>query len=212
MTQTLIKINIRVQYIRYTSEYIPKLQLHQHSLLTRKVFSRHNLSAQVFFSVLSGSSSSPCHLHLQVIFTWIWIITWSLSSSLDLNHPSIWIISGASSLDLYQPLIWIISAGSSILNLHRCYLMILLVIGISTDPALFHVGCRPIQHVGLRPVLTYDHVGTNPIIISERKRPTLTYDHVVTNPTTLSRKAQHLHLINQWSNKGTTLTLGHVRN
>ena len=28
-----------IQYMKYTSEYIPKLQLHQHSLLTRKVFS-----------------------------------------------------------------------------------------------------------------------------------------------------------------------------
>ena len=58
-----------IQYIRYTSEYILKLQRHQHSLLTRKVLSRHNLSAQVFFSVSSG------HLHIQVIFIWIWIIT-----------------------------------------------------------------------------------------------------------------------------------------
>ena len=28
-----------IQYIKYTSEYIPKLQIHQHSLLTRKVLS-----------------------------------------------------------------------------------------------------------------------------------------------------------------------------
>ena len=28
-----------IQYIKYTSEYISKLQIHQHSLLTRKVFS-----------------------------------------------------------------------------------------------------------------------------------------------------------------------------
>ena len=28
-----------IQYMKYTSEYIPKLQIHQHSLLTRKVFS-----------------------------------------------------------------------------------------------------------------------------------------------------------------------------
>ena len=39
-----------IQYIKYTSEYIPKLQIHQHSLLTRKVFSRHNSSAQVFIT------------------------------------------------------------------------------------------------------------------------------------------------------------------
>ena len=28
-----------IQYMKYTSEYIPKLQTHQHSLLTRKEFS-----------------------------------------------------------------------------------------------------------------------------------------------------------------------------
>ena len=91
--------------------------------------------------------------------------------------------------------------------------MILLVTGSSTDPAIFHAGCRPIQHVGLRPTLTFDHVGTNPIIISERKLPALTYDHVVTYPTILSerpntyiwstnerRKAQHLHLGMQGTN------------
>ena len=27
------------QYMKYTSEYVSKLQIHQHSLLTRKVFS-----------------------------------------------------------------------------------------------------------------------------------------------------------------------------
>ena len=70
------------------SEYILKLQIHQHSLLTRKVFSRHNLSAQVLFSISSGSSSS--HLHLQVIFI--------VKSSLDLDHHWI-IIKVGSSLD-----------------------------------------------------------------------------------------------------------------
>ena len=37
-----------IQYMKYTIEYIPKLQIHQHSLLTRKVFSWHNSLAQVF--------------------------------------------------------------------------------------------------------------------------------------------------------------------
>ena len=111
------RINIRLQYIRNTSEYILKLRLHQHSLLTRKVFSQHNLIAQVFFSVSYGSSSSlrhlhlqfisifksslsSSHLHLQVIFTWIWIIVTGSGSSLDLDH--LWsVISGSrSSLDL----------------------------------------------------------------------------------------------------------------
>ena len=92
------ELNIGVQYIRYTDEYILNLQFHQHSLLTRKVFSRHNLLAQVFFSVSSGSSSGLCHLqshlYVQVIFICIWIITRSGSSSLDLDHHHwIWIIS-----------------------------------------------------------------------------------------------------------------------
>ena len=143
----LPRVNIKVQYMITTSEYIPKFQLHQHSLLTRKVFSQHNLSSQVFFSVSSRSSSSPCHLHLQVIFIFnsssssthihhrIWIITRSRSSSLDLDHHWIWIISGS---------------GRSLLDHHHgCYLLILLVTGIYTEPALFHVGCRPSLHVGL---------------------------------------------------------------
>ena len=115
------RINIGLHYIRNIDEYVPKLQLHQHSLLTRKVFSRHNISAQAFFSVSSGSSSSnlrlhvififksslfSSHLHLQVIFIFrsssfsshlhhrIWIITRSGSSSLDLDHHWIWIITG----------------------------------------------------------------------------------------------------------------------
>ena len=113
------------------------------------------------------SSLSLSNLHLQVIFIWIWIITRSGSSSLDLDHHSIWIISGASSLDLDHPSIWIISVGSSSLDLHGCYLMILLIIGISTDPTLFHARCRPSHHVVLHPALTSDHVGTNPIIILE---------------------------------------------
>ena len=33
-----------IQYMKYTSEYILKLQIHQQSILTRKVFSLHNLS------------------------------------------------------------------------------------------------------------------------------------------------------------------------
>ena len=39
--------------------------------------------------------------------------------------------------------------------------MILLVIGSSTEPALFLAGFRPSHHVGLLPALTSDHVGTN---------------------------------------------------
>ena len=96
--------NIEVQYIRYTSEYISKLQIHQHSLLTRKVFSRHNFQHKSYslylldhhrVLVIFKSSSSSSHLHLQVIF----II--GSGSSLDLDHHSIWIITVfGSSLDI----------------------------------------------------------------------------------------------------------------
>ena len=57
--------------IKYTIEYILKLQIHQHSLLTRKVFSQHNSLAQVFFS---RSSSNLDHR---------WIFIKSVSSLLD---------------------------------------------------------------------------------------------------------------------------------
>ena len=136
--------NIGLQYIRNTDEYIPELQIHQHSLLTRKVFSRHNLSAQVFFFVSSRSSSGLCHLqihlHLQVIFIckssssvshlhWIWIISRSGSSwnIITWSGSSLAVITGSqSSLDLDHP--W-------------CYLMILLITGIYTEPVLFHARC-----------------------------------------------------------------------
>ena len=90
--------------MKYTSEYIPKLQIHQHSLLTRKVFSRHNSSTQV----LVTRSSSKLHHH------WIIII---------ITAPAI--------------------------SSKWCYLSIVLVIGSSTEPTLFHAGCRPSLHVGL---------------------------------------------------------------
>ena len=142
MTQVHPGINFVLQYIRNTSEYIPKLQLHQHSLLTRKVFSRHKLSAQVLFSISYGSSSSS--LHLQVIF--IWIITRFGSSSLDLDHHWIWIIStGSTSLDQDHHSIWINTTGSSLLVLSHDSSHT----GISTEPSLFHAGCRPSLHVGL---------------------------------------------------------------
>ena len=106
------------------SEYISKLQIHQHSLLTRKVFFRHNfqhwpsslyrldhlvicisglLSLQVIFIFKSSSSSS--HLHLQVIGSGSSLdLDHHYSSSLDLNHHWISIItrSGSSLLDHHQ--------------------------------------------------------------------------------------------------------------
>ena len=102
--QILLGINIGVQYIKYTSEYIPKLQIHQHSLLTRKVFSWHNSSAQVFFS---GSSLDQ-----------VWIFIKS-GSSLDLHQ--VWINTGSSSsLDHH----WIFIKSGSWLLYHHYKMML----------------------------------------------------------------------------------------
>ena len=152
-----------LNYIIYTSEYIPKLQIHQHSLLTRKVFSRHNWSAQVFFSVSSGSSAYSSHLHhlhhlhRQVIFIKsgssldhhrVWIITWSGLTPLD--HNRVWIITWSrSSSNMDHHWIIIIITASAI-SIKWCYLFILLITRSSIEPAIFHVGCRPTLHVGLQ--------------------------------------------------------------
>ena len=130
MNQVHRRINIGLQYVRNTSEYIPKLQLHQQSLLTRKVFSRQNLATQVFFSVSSGSASSPHHL--QVIF----IFKPSLSSShlhLDLDHHSIWIIitRSGSSLDLDHHWIQIITRSRLSLLDHLHWIWIITRFGSS---------------------------------------------------------------------------------
>ena len=90
----------QIQYMKYISEYIRKLQIHQHSLLTRKVFSRHKSSAQVF--IIGSSSKLDHHQHLCCFYIKQW-----------------------------------------------CYLSNIIVIGISTKPTLFHVGCRPSLHVGI---------------------------------------------------------------
>ena len=146
MTQVHPKINTGLQQIRSTCKYIPKLQLHQHSLLTRKVFSQHNF--HLLWIISSYVSSS--RLHLQVIFIF------GSGSSLDLDHHhQIWIITG------HDHWIWIITQSRSSLDIntrsmtsldldhHRCYLMILLVTGSSTEPTLFHASCRSSLHVGL---------------------------------------------------------------
>ena len=131
---------------------------------------------------------------------WIWIITVG-SSSLDLDHHSIWVITaGSSSLDLDHH--WLSSLD---LDHHWCYLMILLIIGISTKPTLFHAGCRPSLHVGLCPALTSD-------LLVRKEHPTLTYDHVGTNPIIISeRPSTHIHQRDRNSKyyhlwKGSTLT------
>ena len=93
---------------------------------------------------------------------WIWIIIIGSGSSLDLDHH--W----TSSLDLDHSSIWIISSHH-----HLCYLMILLIIGSSIETAFFHAGCRPSHHVGLLLALTSD-------LLVRKAHPMLTSDHVET--------------------------------
>ena len=100
--------------------------------------------------------------------------------------------------------------------------MILLIKGISTEPALFHVGCRPSLHVVLLPGLISDPKSkwpTQPLIWSCRNqsynhirkaRPTCTSDHVGHLPQP-SQKGLALTSVNQ-CRKGSALTLIHVRN
>ena len=110
--------------------------------------------------VIFKSSSSSSHIHHQVIFIKSrslldhhrnWIITGSLSK---LDHHWI-IIKARSSLDHHQSWIIIKAISSldhhyySVISIKWCYLSILLVTGSSTEPTLFHAGCRPSLHVGL---------------------------------------------------------------
>ena len=126
-------------------KYILKLHIHQHSLLTRKVFFLHNFQHKSS-SLSSGSSSSPRHLQVFFIFK-------SYSSSSHLHVQVIFIIGSGSSLDLdhhwtssldldhhwtssldmdHHCWIWIIITrfGSSLGHHNGCYLLILLIIGI----------------------------------------------------------------------------------
>ena len=135
MTQIHPIIKIRLQYIINMDEYIPNLQIHQHSLLTRKVFSRHNLAAQLFFFVSLGSSWSSLHIHLQVTFIFKSSSSGS-GSSLDLDHHhwiSIITRSGSSSLNLDHHLIQIIITrfGSSLDLDHHCWICIITQSGSS---------------------------------------------------------------------------------
>ena len=76
--------------------------------------------------------------------------------------------------------------------------MILLVIGSSTEPALFHAGCRPCPQVGLLPALISGLLvrKARPALTSDllirKAHPTLTSDHVV-NYNHI-RNAPHSHL------------------
>ena len=115
--------------MKYIEEYIPKLHIHQHSLLTRKVLFRHNFFSTGLLLCITGSCSSSSHLCHQVFFIFKSSGSGSSldldhhrTSSQDLDHHSIWIIitESRSSLDLDhlsgQDLdhlsIWIITAGS----------------------------------------------------------------------------------------------------
>ena len=70
----------------------------------------------------------------------------TIGSSL-LDHHHYVIITSGSSLDLDHHQVWIIIIDAI---LEWCYLLILLVIGSSAEPALFHAGCRPTLHVGIQ--------------------------------------------------------------
>ena len=161
--------------MKYIEEYIPKLHIHQHSLLTRKVFFRRNfqhwsssLYHWIMFIFKSSSASSHLdldHLSIWIIIQrhhwiqiitrsrsisldWIWIITrfgsspcTGSGSSLDLDHHCwIWIITRSGSLGVI-----ITGSGSQLdLDLHWSSSSVYyLVIESSTEPSLFHAGCRP---------------------------------------------------------------------
>ena len=129
--------------MKYTSEYILKLQIHQHSLLTRKVFFRHNfqhcssslyrLDHLIIFIFKYSLSSSLLRLQVSFIFFIFFVFfifksSSKSSSSSSILHHGIWIImtTGSSLLDHHHCII--IKYGSS-LDLdhhHRCYLRMVL--------------------------------------------------------------------------------------
>ena len=116
------RLNIGLQYIRNTSEYILKLHIHQHSLLTRKVFFRHNFqhwSSVLYHWIMFIFKSSSLDLDHHRTSSQdldhhsIWIIITESRSSLDLDHHH-WTGSG-SSLDLdHHCWIWIITRSESL--------------------------------------------------------------------------------------------------
>ena len=132
------------------------LPLNEEGILLTKFISTSLLLCIIWIIIESSSSSS--HLHLDLDYHLIWIIITRSGSSLDLDHLCwINITRSGSSLDLdHDSWITITWYGSSLGHHHRCYLIILLVTRSSTEPALFHVGCRPSLHVGLLPVLISD--------------------------------------------------------
>ena len=125
MTQIHYNTSWNKHRVTIHKKYIPKLQLHQHSLLTRKVFSRHN--------IYQHKSSSLYHLGHRQVFV-IFKVIFIFKSSLSISHLHwIWIISrsgsswsiitgsGSTSLDW----IWIITTGSSSLDLDHHWILII---------------------------------------------------------------------------------------
>ena len=91
------------------------------------------------------------------------------------------IIKSGSSLDHNQG--WIITASA--ISIKWCYLSILLVTGSSTDPALFHVNCRPRKAL---PTLASDHGRNTSTTMSERH---VQHSHLTmggTHPRTMSQR------------------------
>ena len=118
-------------------------------------------------------------------------------------HQSWIILKAGSSLVHHES--WIIT--ESTISIKWCYLSILLVTGSSTEPTLFHAGCRSSLQVGL---LFLQHLyltmgGTHPIN-HVRKEQHLYLTMGGTHPINHVRKAQQLHLT-----MGGTHPINHVR-
>ena len=100
----------RVTIHRWIDEYIKKLQIHQHSLLTRKVFFRHN------FQHWSSSLYQLDHL---VIF----IFKYSYSSSILLIRVFFVFEASLSSSHLLLQVFFITGSTSSWLVAHHCWII-----------------------------------------------------------------------------------------
>ena len=130
------------------------LHLNQESILLTQF-----ISTSLLLWIKSGSLSTLDHPQMMI----------ETGSSLD--HHQCWIIIGSSSkMDHHWIIIktislidhhWIIIITASTILIKWCYLSILLIIGSSIEPALFHVGCRPSLHIGLLQLLylTLSHNG-----------------------------------------------------
>ena len=91
-------------------------------------------------------------------------------------------------------------ASSLDLDHHWCYIMIILVTGSSIEPSLFHASCRPTHHVGLRPALTFDLLVRKALpaltsdLLIRKAHPALTFNHIGTNPIiTSERPSTYIH-------------------